>query len=567
MSDPLRPQDPNRPQAPQEPLRPKKMVRPKPGTRPAAAQTAAPSPEPLRSEPHKASNPGPEFAEAEVSPGRADLGVQRLKSLIGDAQGALSRHVPEKAGPLLAGARQKLVQVKDAILPPVPPDNDIHDAASGMPAPRPSADYRRIASKGYGLIILTFGVFGGWAAFASIDSAVIAPGVVSVESRRQVVQHLEGGIVAEILVKDGQKVKDGEVLFRLDPTSSLANYDSVRAQLDTLLATEARLEAERGMAAAITFPPNLMARTDNPVVKAALADQQAQFRDRKASLDGQMGILNQRIVQGETEIDGLGREKASAEQQLFYCDDELDGIQKLSDKGLVSKSRLAQLQREKARLQGVIGRNIADTAKAQATISEMRMQIEQITQKQQEEVAQQIVETRQKIADLREKLNISESVLKRIDIRAPRAGIVQNINPKIYTVGAVVRPGDTMLEVVPQNDELIVDAQVPTTDIDRLHGGVDQVEVRFPAFHARTTPLIVGQLRSVSPDRLMDEQTRQPYYQAVISVSNTDIPDEMKSRLRPGMPAEVIFNTGERSVMSYLTRPLTDALTHSFREK
>lgn len=482
-------------------------------------------------------------------------------------QALVAGHMPESAGAFLAEARKRLATARDFMIPPVPAESTLTDPVSGLPAPVPTGDYRRVAAMGYGVIILTFGVFGGWAALASIDSAVIAPGVVSVESKRQVVQHLEGGIVADIEVKDGQVVKAGEVLFRLDSTSSLASYESIRAQLDAQLATEARLEAERAMAASVNFPQDLLARAADPVVKAAIADQQAQFRDRKASVDGQVDILNNRIKQGETEIDGLARERASADQQLYFIDDELAGIQKLSDKGLVSKPRLAQLQREKARLQGVVGRNIADTAKAQATIGEMKMQIQQLTQKQQEEVAQHIVETRQKIADLREKLNVSENVLKRIDIRAPRGGIVQNINPKIYTVGAVVRPGDTLLEIVPQNDELIVDAQVPTTDIDRLHSGVEGVEVRFPAFHSRTTPLIIGQLRSVSPDRLVDEQTHQPYYQAVVAVNNTDVPDDMKARLRPGMPAEVVFNTGERSVMSYLTRPLTDALTHSFREK
>ncbi|OZA00926.1 MAG: hypothetical protein B7X99_02475 [Rhizobiales bacterium 17-65-6] len=507
-----------------------------------------------------APRPAPKPAEAPAArthrlPPFAEAGVARAKRLLAGT------------APFLEQARGGLARVKDTLLPPALPQAELADPLSGLSAPAPSADYRRVAARGYALIILTFGVFGGWAAFASINSAVIAQGVVSVESRRQVVQHLEGGIVAEILVKDGQQVQAGQVLFRLDPTSSLANYDSVRAQLDTLLATLARLDAERMMAPAVTFPKILLDRASSPGVKSAMDDQLAQFRDRKASLEGQMGILNTRIVQGETELDGLAREKASAEDQLFYCEDELAGIQKLSDKGLISKPRLAQLQREKARLQGVIGRNIADTAKAQATISEMRMQIQQLMQKQQEEVAQSIVETRQKIADLGEKLNITENVLKRVDIRAPRAGIVQNINPRTYTVGAVVRAGDTMLEVVPQNDELIVDAQVPTTDVDRLHGGVDEVEVRFPAFHARTTPLIVGQLRSLSPDRLVDEQTKQPYYQAVVAVANTDVPDEMKARLRPGMPAEVIFNTGERSVMSFLTRPLTDALTRSFREK
>ncbi|MFG1427518.1 HlyD family type I secretion periplasmic adaptor subunit [Roseixanthobacter glucoisosaccharinicivorans] len=466
----------------------------------------------------------------------------------------------------LAAARDASVRfVRDVIVPPPAPE--IADADNGMKAPVASSDFRRVATMGYGVIFLTFGVFGGWAAFANIDSAVIASGVVSVESKRQVVQHLEGGIVAEIHVKDGQSVERGALLFRLDPTSSQSNYDALRGQLDTLLATDARLTAEREHAGAVTFPPELMARAQDPAVKSILTDQMIQFRDRKASLEGQTAILNSRIAQGQTEIDGLARERASADQQLFYIDDELAGVQQLNDKGLVSKPRVAQLQREKARLQGTVGRNIADAAKAANTMSEMKMQIQQLDQKQQEEVAGQIVETRQKIADLREKLNVSKNVLSRIDIRAPRSGIVQNINQKIYTVGAVVRPGDTMLEIVPQNDDLIVDAQVPTTDIDRLHGGVTGVEVRFPAFHSRTTPLILGELRTVSPDRLIDETTHQPYFQAVVAVASTDIPEEMKARLRPGMPAEVVFNTGERSVMSYLTRPLTDALTRSFREK
>ncbi len=439
--------------------------------------------------------------------------------------------------------------------------------ASDLEAPVPSSDYRRVAMLGYAVIIGAFGVCGGWAAMASIDSAVIASGVVSVESKRQVVQHLEGGIVSEIMVKDGQDVKQGQVLFRLDSTTSRANYESVRAQLDTLLATEARLEAERAQASSVTFPPELTTRANEPTVKSALSDQLAQFRDRKASIEGQTDILNSRIRQGQRELEGLARERDSADQQLYFIDDELAGIRALNDKGLVSKPRLAQLQREKARLEGTVGRNMADAAKAETSIGEMRLQIQQLLQKQQEEVAGQIADTRQKIADLREKLSVAQNVLKRIDIRAPRDGVVQNINQKIYTVGAVVRPGDTMLEIVPQNDELIVDAQVPTTDIDRLHNGVTGVEVRFPAFHSRTTPLILGELRTVSPDRLVNESTHEPYYQAVVAVNSTDLPEEMKARLRPGMPAEVVFTTGERTVMSYLTRPLTDALLKSFRER
>lgn len=487
--------------------------------------------------------------------------LARLKSqLLGSAFGVqLLKRMPPKGASLVAAPPAGAPLAPKPAIPGIP--------GTDFEAPVPSGDYRRVAMIGYAVIIGAFGVCGGWAAMASIDSAVIAQGVVSVESKRQVVQHLEGGIVSEIQVKDGQDVKQGQVLFRLDSTSSRASFESVRSQLDTLLATEARLEAERAHANTVTFPPDLTARAAEPTVKAAIADQLAQFRDRKASIDGQTDILNSRIRQGQRELEGLARERDSADQQLYFIDDELAGIRALNDKGLVSKPRLAQLQREKARLEGTVGRNMADAAKAETSIGEMRLQIQQLLQKQQEEVAGQIADARQKIADLREKLSVAQNVLKRIDIRAPRDGVVQNINQKIYTVGAVVRPGDTMLEIVPQNDELIVDAQVPTTDIDRLHNGVTGVEVRFPAFHSRTTPLILGELRTVSPDRLVNENTHEPYYQAVVTVNSTDLPEEMKARLRPGMPAEVVFTTGERTVMSYLTRPLTDALLKSFRER
>lgn len=450
--------------------------------------------------------------------------------------------------------------------PALPPANPTRLDFSAPP-PEVKSDMRRVATIGYGLIFLTFGIGGAWAALANIDSAIIANGVVSVESKRQVVQHLEGGIIVEIDVKDGESVKAGDLLFRLDPTSSQSNYAALRGQLDTLQATEARLEAERAQADTVIFPAALLARENEPLVRSVIADQRAQFRDRKASLNGQIDILNSRARQGETEIDGLKREREALDSQLFYIEDELTGIRSLSDKGLVSKPRLAELQREKARLQGLVGRNTADAAKAQNTIGEMKLQIQQLLQKQQEDVAQQMVETRQKISDVTEKLAVSENVLKRVDIRAPRAGVVQNINPRIYTIGAVVKPGDTLLEIVPQNDELIVDAQVAPTDVDRLHDGITGVEVRFTAFHSRTTPLILGELRSVSPDRLVDEATKQPYFQAVVAVAKTDIPEDMKARLRPGMPAEVVIGTGERTVLSYLTRPLVDAVTKSLREK
>ena len=436
-----------------------------------------------------------------------------------------------------------------------------------MATEKPSGDYRRVALTGYLLITLIFVVFGGWAAVARIDGAVIAAGTVSVQSKRQVVQHLEGGIIGEIRVRDGQSVKEGDILFILDDTSPRANHDATRNQLDLALASEARLNSERRELTEVEFPQDLINRKSDQRVSAIMLDQSLQFRDRKRAVDGQVGILTSRIEQYRQEIEGLGRERASAEKQLELIDQELRGVRELYTKNLVPLSRLTALERERARLDGTIGRNTADIAKAENNIGEMRLQVQQIRQKFQEEVSTQILDVRQKLHDLRERLNIAENVLRRIDIRAPRDGEVQNINPRIYTIGAVVRPGDTLLEIVPKGDNLIVEAQVQVTDVDRLATVSPIVEVRFPAFHQRETPTILGTTKSVSRDRLMDEATRTPYFLAVVEISATDIPEALAQRMRPGMPAEVIFNTGERTVLSYLTKPLTDAFHHSFRER
>jgi len=436
-----------------------------------------------------------------------------------------------------------------------------------MAVEKASGNYGRVALYGYALIILIFGVFGGWAAIAHIDGAIIASGTVSVQSKRQMVQHFEGGIIGSINVRDGQIVKEGDVLFGLDDTSPRANHDAVRNQLDTALAAEARLNTERRELNEIVFPPELEARKSDPRVAAILSDQALQFRDRKRGLEGQISILTSRVAQFRTEIDGLGRERASAERQIELIDQELTGVRDLFSKNLVPLSRLTILERERARLDGTVGRNTADIAKAENNIGEMRLQVQQLRQKFQEDVSTQILDVRQRMHDLRERLNIAENVLRRIDIRAPREGVVQNINARIYTIGATVRPGDTLLEIVPKGDDLVIEAQVQVTDIDRLATASTQVEVRFPAFHQGQTPVILGKMKTVSRDRLMDEATRSPYYQAIIEISATDIPEHLAARIRPGMPAEVVFNTGERTVMSYLTKPLTDAFHRSFRER
>lgn len=450
-----------------------------------------------------------------------------------------------------------------------------HSGASALPAPtpaaspsvpRPRANYGAFALAGYALIAFTFFGLGGWAAFARVHGAVVAPGVVAVESKRQVVQHFEGGIIGEIFVKEGQEVEKEQILFRLDATQPKANDDAAFAQHRAALALEARLVAERDDAPDISFPPELKDYANLPAVHDAMTDQLNQFRDRQAAFRTQIDILGERIEQLGHEIGGLDQELHSAKQQLAFIEDELVGARYLEKKGLVNKSRISSLEREKARLEGVLGRNRADTAKVGDSIGEMKLQMAQLRQTRAEEIGGQLLEVRQKLGDLAERVRVTHSVLERIDIRAPRSGIVQNINPRIYTVGAVVRPGDTLLEIVPVDEPLVVDAQVPVQDVDRL-GKDHEVEVRFPAFHGRTTPMVLGRLQSVSRDRLIDEASHQPFFLARVAVVDTDIPPALKQRLRPGMNAEVIFNTGDRSVLSYLVRPLTDALARSFTER
>lgn len=433
-------------------------------------------------------------------------------------------------------------------------------------SPQPPSGYRSVALAGYALIAVTFLGLGGWAAMARVDGAVVAPGVIGVESKRQVVQHLEGGIVAAILVQEGQKVGRDETLFRLDPTQSRANDEAALAQRRAALALEARLAAERDDATAITFPPELLELARVPAVREAMADQIAQFRDRRAAFQSQIDILNGRILQLGHELEGLAQERASARQQLVFVEDELTAVRELERKHLVNKSRVSSLEREKARLDGLVGRNIADEAKARGSIGEQKMQIVQLTQQRAEDVGSQLLDIREKLAELKEKVQVTRSVLERIEIRAPSGGIVQNINPRIYTVGAVVRPGDTLLEIVPLDAPLVVEARVPVQDIDRLDLH-EAVEVRFPAFHGRTTPMVLGHLASVSRDRLVDETTHQPYFLARVGMDETDVPADLRSRLQPGMDAEVAFHTGSRTVLSYLLRPLADAMARAFTER
>ncbi|MFG1432364.1 HlyD family type I secretion periplasmic adaptor subunit [Xanthobacter sp. V2C-4] len=432
--------------------------------------------------------------------------------------------------------------------------------------PSSSVEWRGFAIAGYVLIFAIFGIAGGWAAVTQIDQASIATGVVGIETNRKTVQHFEGGIVSEILVKEGDLVQDGQVLVRLEPTQAQANTGMLTYQYLSALATEARLWAERTEQPNIEWPEQLSTELSklDPALRRVLADQQAQFDERRASLDGQIDVLQSRIEQLKTQIEGTKKEQSSTEEQVTFINKELEGLHDLSDKKLIPLSRVFAVERERARLEGLIGRAISDIAKAEAQIGETTIQVHQLRQKFQEDTASQLVDVRQKISDLKEKLTVAHDVLKRIEIAAPRTGTVQNL--KVFTLGQVIRSGEPLLDIVPQDEPLIVNAQFSPNDIDGIHAGMD-AEIRFSSFHGRVVPVMTGKLQSISHDRLIDEQSKQPYYLAVISLDRAQIPQEYRERVRSGMPAEVIVALGERTVVNYLVGPLTSTLRKSFREK
>jgi len=424
------------------------------------------------------------------------------------------------------------------------------------------ANWKGPAIAGYAVIIFTFIGLGGWSAFAKLDSAVVAQGVVTIETNRKTVQHLEGGIIQEIRVREGQSVQAGETLFRLDTTQARSSLDLQQNQLRASLALEARLTAERNGDTEVMFPEALLALKDDPTVARSIADQLKEFAERRASLFGQAEILRAKIQQYNTEMQGLDSEREAANKQVNFLAEELTGLNYLLQQNLVQKARVLALEREKSRLTGIVGRSTADRAKAENGIAEAELQIRQLRQKFLEEVSGKLVEARQKITELSERARVASDVFQRLDIVAPVSGTAQNL--KVFTKGGVIRAGEPLLDIVPDHEALIVEARVSPHDTENLVPDM-RVEVRFSSFRTNILPIIMGRVQSVSRDRLMDEVTKQPYFLALVVCE--DIPFEVRDHLTAGMPADLIFPTGERSVLDYLVRPLKDRMNSAMRER
>jgi HlyD family secretion protein len=433
----------------------------------------------------------------------------------------------------------------------------------------PRRTIRKLNLIGLGITVLLIGGVGGWASTAQLAGAVIAPGTIVVESNVKKVQHPTGGVVGEILVREGDPVREGQLVLRLDDTVTRATLGAVRSQLDELMAREARLLAERDDSDALTFSAQLTARRGDVSVAAAVAGEEKLFESRKTARTGQRAQLRERIAQLNEEVRGLSAQVAAKESELDLIGKELVGVAELYKKNLVSISRYTQLQRDQTRLQGERGQLIADIARARGKISETELQIIQLDQDFRTEVLKDLRETQGKIAELKERVTAAEDQLKRVDLRAPQGGTVHQL--AVHTVGGVISNGETIMQIVPRADELVVEAKVAPYDIDQVPLGATAT-VRIMAGNQRTTPVISGRVARVSADIAREQQQNsaqpgQPYYTVRIALPGDEVARLKDIHLVPGMPADVFIQTHERTPLQYLVKPLQEQIARTFRER
>ncbi|MBO0346807.1 HlyD family type I secretion periplasmic adaptor subunit [Roseibium limicola] len=418
-----------------------------------------------------------------------------------------------------------------------------------------------------GLVIvgLTFVGAGVWAATAPLASAVTAHGTLVVVGRQRTVQHLEGGIVAALHVKEGMRVEAGDVLLSLDPTSAQSMVERLQSQVDTQLAIRDRLHAELFGREKIIFDPNLINRKDLSGPATAMQVQEQEFSERQKTLQGTVDVLQQRIEQLGSSIDGMEAQKVSKKSQVELIGEESISLEKLLDKGLARRSSLLALQREAASLAGDVGEIDAEIARSREQIGEARLQIIQAKQEMREKIVSQLADTESRLVDLLQQLVVADDVLKRVDILAPISGIIQELN--INTVGGVVTPREPLMEIAPDAGELLVEAQVSPLDIDKISLG-QEAEVRFSALDLRTTPSIFGTVTTTSGDRIVDQYGRNaPYYRVQVATTAKELKKLGDQKLQAGMPAEVLIKTKDRTLLNYFMKPLTDAMSRGMREE
>jgi len=417
-----------------------------------------------------------------------------------------------------------------------------------------------------GLLVLLGGLggFSVWAAFAPIDSAAVAPGIVTVESSRKTVQHMEGGIVSQILVREGDTVEKDAVLLRIDDTEARAQLEIARGKFFARRAEESRLIAERDGASKVTFSDDLLAIKNDPRVEEAMTGQARVFQARHQAMTGEVDVLQQRVGQLEEQIRGLTGLAASKEKRISLYQEEIEGLHKLFAKGLGDKSRLREWERMVAELEGERAEHLSSVAATRVQIGETKLQIAQVRRVFTSDVVEQLRAAQTDLSDLRERIRALEKTLERTVVIAPSSGSI--VGMRIHTVGGVLRSGDPILDIIPEGEPLLVEARVQPTDVDQVLPGLS-AEIRFSAFNSRVTPTVFGTVLTISGDRLTDPSTGAPYYLARIQVNPEGMNTLRGLTLLPGMPADVMIKTGERTFFEYLIRPITDRMVLGLKEE
>ncbi|MFK3776574.1 HlyD family type I secretion periplasmic adaptor subunit [Agrobacterium sp. NPDC089420] len=412
------------------------------------------------------------------------------------------------------------------------------------------------------LALMVFGV-GGWAATANLSGAVIGTGTVVVDGNVKRIQHREGGIVGEITVRNGAIVKSGDLLIRLDATVTRANLAIVAKQMAQLGARRMRLVAERDNAGMRAVAMRRADEADEADVAEYIAAETSLFAARRRTLDGQKAQLGQRIDQIRQENEGLVVRKSAKAEELSWIGQELVRVRSLNEQQLIQFNRLAELERLRAQLDGERGQLIAEIARAATRITETELQILQLDQDRLAEVLTELRDVDNKLAELSEQKVTAEDQLKRIDIRSPQDGIVHEL--AVHTIGGVITAGETVMQIVPINDRLVVETKIQPADIDQLHVG-QQATLRFSAFNQRTTPEVAGYVKTVAADLVSNPQTGESWYTARIEIEPDELAKLGNLSLLAGMPVEAYIKTGERTALSYLVKPLTDQIAKAMRE-
>jgi HlyD family secretion protein len=430
-----------------------------------------------------------------------------------------------------------------------------------LDAPRPRTRVPTLL--GYAIVLVFVVGFGSWASLTPLNEAAIAPGTLKVEGTRRTVQHFEGGIVREILVRDGDKVQAGQTLLRLDQPQAAQQTETLRSQRWALVAQDARLVAELARATEIAFPQDLVA-SGQPRAQDAIAGQRTLFEARRVALDSQVMVLRARIEQHQASIRSAEGQIGAQRRMLVLLRAEEQNTEQLLRQGLARLPQLLALQRQVASVEGNIIDITNQIERSRAQVAEAEREMQRVQDQRTQEVSTELREVRVRLGETEERLRAAEDVSTRLDVTAPESGTI--LNSRIFTIGAVIRPGDPIMDLVPERDRIIAEVQVQPNDIDVVHPDL-QAEIRLPAFKQRLVPYLHGHVTFVASDVTQDERRGLAYYRVNIQIDEDQLRAIEGVTLRPGMMVEAQIQTGRRSFARYMLQPLYDSFHRSFREQ